>query len=81
MQRLAHLRNSRHSFNHAIRHVIRMGADETDTLDAVDAGNGPQQIGESMLPVPVRIHRLPQQCDLACAFGNSITNFGKDLID
>ena len=49
MQRFANLGHCRHRLDHPVGHVIRVRADETDTVDSVEIRNRAKQIGKTML--------------------------------
>src|SRR5262245_21714929 len=78
---LAHRRRGGHGLYHPIREVGRIGAGEAHPSHAVHRADGPQQIGVVVLPVVVRVDRLPEQGDLAGAAGRQLADLAHDLAE
>ncbi len=58
---LAHGRHLRHGRDHALREVVGVRAREPQPADARDRAHRPQQVGEVVLAVVIRVDRLAKQ--------------------
>ena len=70
MHVLAHRVGLGHRRDDAIAEVVRVRTREAQATHAVDAADRAQQIGEIVLAVVVRVHRLAEQYDFAHALGD-----------
>ena len=70
---LAHRRRFGHGLHDAIREIGRIRAGEPHPAHPVHRPDGPEQVGEVVLAVVIRVDRLPQKRDLGGAGRRQLT--------
>src|SRR5262249_7368325 len=68
------LRAGRHRFDHSPTHVRGMWRGKADTLDAVNLGGSPQQIGKIAGPLAISINSLAEGDDFFLTPGRPLSD-------